>query len=535
MRYALIVFALLLAAPAALAQQTFDPRIEAASPAATGASFDYPKLQDGFFTATTYRGAFAPNGERWDLPWANYDAQFTDYGPVAGAIVIEGNINSNTTLTANNRYLLRGFVNVNAPATLTIEPGTVIFGETSSLGTLIINRGAKIDAQGTPTAPIVFTSPQPRGQRQGGDWGGVILAGRASVNLPGGEGTIEGGTGTVFGGGANPNDNDDSGVMRYVRIEFPGVEFSPDNEINGLTMGGVGRGTIIEYVQVSFCDDDSFEWFGGTVDGRYLISYGALDDDFDGDLGWRGRVQFGLIVRDPDLADISGSNAFEQDGAASEPTPPQTPRSAPVFSNVTVMGPLLYASAGNIDPNYRRGAHIRRASRASIFNSIVVGFPTGLQMDGPNVAADAQAGTIELRNNVWTGPFQSNESGFNADAWFRTPSFGNTVIAAPSDALFVSPVVTAEDEAAALRFALDTYPNPASGAVTVAFELERAQEVQVAVFNVLGRRVAVLAEGAMPAGTQRLALDTAVLPSGTYVVRVQGERSAATRMLTVVH
>ncbi|MFN3694983.1 MAG: T9SS C-terminal target domain-containing protein, partial [Ignavibacterium sp.] len=176
---------------------------------------------------------------------------FAQLAPVDS--VIEGNINSNAFLSKNKRYLLRGFVNVNPPATLTIQAGTVIYGEKASKGTLIINRGARIIADGTPNEPIVFTSQELPGNRGPGDWGGIIIAGNASINVPGGTARFEGGTGTVYGGGATPNDDDNSGIIRYVRIEFPGIAFLPDNEINGLTLGGVGRATTIEYVQVSFC------------------------------------------------------------------------------------------------------------------------------------------------------------------------------------------------------------------------------------------------------------------------------------------
>lgn len=533
MRYHLLVV-LFLAASAVFAQD-FDPRPLPSSPAASGASFDHPKLDSDFFVGTDYLGAFAPGGERWDLPWATYQPQWTDYGDPSTAIVIQGSIDGNMTLTANNRYMLVGFVNVNPPATLTIDPGTVIFGDLDSKGTLIINRGARIDAQGLPEAPIVFTSAFPMGQRAGGDWGGVIIAGRASINIDGGEAVIEGGTGTVYGGGASPDDDDDSGIMRYVRIEFAGIEFSQDNEINGLTMGGVGRGTIVEYIQVSYCDDDSFEWFGGTVDGRYLISYAALDDDFDGDIGWRGRVQFGLIVRDPDLADISGSNAFEQDNAPSEPSPPQMPRSAPVFSNVTVLGPLLYSN--DIDPNYRNGAHVRRASRASIYNSIIVGFPTALRMDGPNVMADAQSGELQIRNTIVTGTFASNQGGFDAAAWFATVSFSNSVLAEPADIGLANFVISTEDGASLPSGGLrlrSIFPNPASRAATAAFELDAPQHVRVVVYDLLGREVAVIHEGALDAGMFEVRIDASVLPAGLYLVRLAGQRDAATLPLTVV-
>jgi hypothetical protein len=349
--------------------------------------------------------------------------------------VIEGNINSNAFLTKNKRYLLRGFVNVNPPATLTIEAGTVIYGEKSSKGTLIINRGAKINANGTAQNPIVFTSQQPVGQRGAGDWGGIIIAGNATINVPGGTATIEGGTGTVYGGGANPNDNDNSGVLRYVRIEFPGIAFLPDNEINGLTLGGVGRGTTIEYIQVSYCGDDSYEWFGGTVDAKYLIAYKGIDDDFDMDLGFKGNLQFGFGLRDPNLGDISGSNGFEidNDGTGSF----NVPRTLPIISNFTLVGPMRDTSVTGYNPNFRRGGHLRRATQSSLYNSIVMGYPTGLLLDGSAVANACTGDTLQIRNSIWAGlrfnnGIITNVSGFNATNWFNTPAYANRTFVQPA-------------------------------------------------------------------------------------------------------
>jgi hypothetical protein len=365
---------------------------------------------------------------------------FAQLSPVDS--VIEGNINSNAFLSKNKRYLLRGFVNVNPPATLTIEAGTVIYGEKSSKGSLIINRGAKINANGTAQNPIVFTSQQPAGQRGPGDWGGIIIAGNATINVPGGTATIEGGTGTVYGGGANPNDNDNSGVMRYVRIEFPGIAFLPDNEINGLTLGGVGRGTTLEYIQVSYCGDDSYEWFGGTVDAKYLIAYKGIDDDFDMDLGFKGNLQFGFGLRDPNLGDISGSNGFEidNDGTGSF----NAPRTFPIISNFTVVGPMPDTAATGYNPNFRRGGHLRRATQSSIYNSIVMGYPTGLLLDGSAVANGCTGDTLQIRNSIWAGlrfnnGITTNVSGFNATNWFNTTAYGNRTFVQPAGVGLTNP------------------------------------------------------------------------------------------------
>jgi hypothetical protein len=368
------------------------------------------------------------------------------FAQLGGDVVsISGDINSDLTLTNDKRYQLIGFVNVNAGATLTIEPGTIIFGDRESKATLIINRGAYINAVGTPEYPIVFTSPEPPGFREPGDWGGIIIAGYASVNTETGLFEIEGGTGTIGGGGLTPNDDDSSGVMKYVRLEYSGIAFAPDNEINGLTMAGVGRRTVIDYFQVSYNGDDSFEWFGGTVNHNYLISLGPVDDDWDTDLGYNGNLQFGLSIRHPNIADISGSNGFETDG---NPTGDagRLPRTAPVYSNFTVIGPKATPESF-AHQNFRRGMHARRATQTSIFNSIIMGFPTGILLDGSAVANDAQAGELAIRNTIVAqGGITTNAEGFDAAAWFNTDGWGNNYFETSAEVLLQSPFTLANPD-----------------------------------------------------------------------------------------
>ena len=208
-------------------------------------------------------------------------------------------------------YTLKGWVYICDGAELTIEPGTVIKGDKATKAALIVERGGKLIAQGTADAPIVFTSAQAPGQRRPGDWGGVIICGKAKNNQK--EMQIEGGPRTKHGGN---DDADNSGVLSFVRIEFAGYPFKADQEINGLTLGSVGSGTKIDHVQVSYSNDDSFEWFGGAVNCKYLVAYKGWDDDFDTDNGFSGKVQFGLSVRDPKIADQSQSNGFESDNCA---------------------------------------------------------------------------------------------------------------------------------------------------------------------------------------------------------------------------
>ncbi|MBH8570232.1 T9SS type A sorting domain-containing protein [Microvirga sp. STS02] len=323
-------------------------------------------------------------------------------------IVVSGSITANTTWTNNNIYLLQGFVFVEAGATLTIQPGTIIKGDQASKGTLTIKQGARIDARGTATQPIVFTSNQPAGSRARGDWGGLIILGRATQNIPGTAAQplpkIEGGLtpDTYFGGN---DDNDNSGTLQYVRIEFPGVAFTTDNEINGLTLGGVGAGTTIDHIQVSYSGDDSYEWFGGAVNAKYLIAFRGIDDEWDTDNGFHGKVQFGVSLRDPNVADASGSNAFESDNDANGSN--NSPQTSAIFSN---MSNFVAPTSGTLNTNYKRAMHIRRNSALSIFNSVVAGYPVGLLLDegtapfsATNSAVNAAAGTLALKNNVFAG------------------------------------------------------------------------------------------------------------------------------------
>ena len=211
-------------------------------------------------------------------------------------VTIEGEITEDLTLTSNKQYLLKGFVYVTNSAELTIEPGTIIKGDKASKATLVIERGGKIWAQGTKNSPIVFTSNQPKGERSYGDWGGIVICGNAKVNTATGTAKIEGGPRSEYGGLDN---NDNSGALEYVRIEFSGVEYATDNEINGLTLGGVGSATILRHIQVSYCGDDSYEFFGGTVNAKYLVAFRGWDDEFDTDNGFSGKLQFLVGLRDP--------------------------------------------------------------------------------------------------------------------------------------------------------------------------------------------------------------------------------------------
>ena len=321
-------------------------------------------------------------------------------------------------------YILKGWVYIADGAELTIEPGTVIKGDKQTKASLIAERGGKLIAQGTATEPIVFTSEEAKGNRRPGDWGGIILCGKAKNNKS--EMQIEGGPRTKHGGN---DDADNSGVLSYVRIEFAGYPFQTDQEINGLTLGSVGSGTKIDHIQVSYTNDDSYEWFGGTVNCKYLVAYKGWDDDFDTDNGFSGKVQFGLSVRDSKIADVSQSNSFESDNNADGSN--SEPHTSAVFSNMTLIGPMAtdasfvndasYINGGNYYPNngsslgkFQAAMHIRRDTHLNCFNSVAIGWPIGIIIDNEkgDTQGAATAGNLKLEN-IWLANVNAVGTDFN--------------------------------------------------------------------------------------------------------------------------
>ncbi|WP_442590308.1 hypothetical protein ACSBL2_03610 [Pedobacter sp. AW31-3R] len=326
-----------------------------------------------------------------------------------GVVVVSGDITTATTWTSDKIYLLKSNVFVTNNVTLTIEPGTIIKGDKATKAALIITRGAKINATGTAEKPIVFTSNQPAGGRDRGDWGGLILLGKGLNNLGTSVG-IEGisdATDKAKHGGTDNADN--SGVLKYVRVEFAGIALGPDNEINGVTFGSVGSGTTVEYVEVYRSGDDAFEWFGGAVNAKHLLTVATWDDDFDTDNGFSGKIQFGLAQRLASTADVSGSNGFESDNMQSGDA--STPKTSAVFSNMTILGPV---GQGTVNASYQHAVQIRRNSQMNLFNSVVAGYTEGVFYDDalPANAANSSsyllAGGTVFANNLIAG---SNSKG----------------------------------------------------------------------------------------------------------------------------
>jgi hypothetical protein len=378
----------------------------------------------------------------------------TPTSPTGQTIILEGKISKDSALKAINTYILKGFVYMTNNSTMTIEAGTTIKGDIINPGGLVITRGCKLVAQGSVDKPIVFTSNS--ATPRSGDWAGIVLLGKSltnsSFNGTAGLGEIEGGVNDANGnglyGGTDAADN--SGILSYVRIEYAGYAFLPDKEINSLTMGGVGSGTKIDHVQVSYAKDDAYEWFGGTVNCSYIIAYKTQDDDFDTDNGFSGKIQFGLIIRDSSVADISKSEAFESDNDANGST--LAPATAATFSNITAIGPKATLS-NNGSSLFLAGAHIRRNTRMSIFNSVFLGWPTGILIDatkGTPTDLNINDSTLRIRNCIIAGcttpiSYAASTSAptgattASIQAWFTNSFFGNSILTTNDDAKFVNP------------------------------------------------------------------------------------------------
>ena len=424
-----------------------------------------------FFDSVPYRGAFGiKNGTReigtgyagynpdpsntdadWTKPWAEFapntvaypgdpgynssNPQFYTKGTAAEKVTISADIASDYTMTKDKWYELSGLIHVLNGATLTIEPGTCIRGSLSNLGGLIITQGAKIMAISDRFHPIVMTSQKPVGSRVRGDWAGLLILGKSINNNPGGQRIFEALPAdplALYGGGVNPNEADNSGSIRYMRVEFAGYNYLPDQEINGVTFGAVGSGSHFDYMQSSFANDDAYEWFGGTCSHKYLISYAETDDQFDMDEGYHGNLQYLLGVRSAGLTETSPAgacNGLEHDnntnlGTSSAVNPNITaplPTTAPTISNMTLVGPQhpgANKSALNTLWQQRMGEQYRIRTNAAtgVFNSIAWGYATEINLPNvgnlaPSVQTRASNDELCIRNNsIISNEFQSGST-----------------------------------------------------------------------------------------------------------------------------
>ncbi len=430
-----------------------------------------------------YRGAMAPapwgDGD-WTAGWTYFNFDGTgrtdiDYG--LPLVILEGEQNADLTLTTGTNYLARGKVNMLEGTTLTIEPGVVCFGENATAGYFVIERGAMINAVGTADQPIILTTDSAPGFMTRGGWGGVVIHGRGVANCAdclGGESCeSEGGAGFYCG----DNSCDNSGEVKYARVEYSGVEISANNELNCWTFNGLGCNTKLSYLQAHMGDDDLFEWFGGECEAHHLIGTGGADDGLDWQMGFRGRIQFAVIQ----MYDDAGDKGIEADNNEYDYDAPC--RSNPMIANVTFVGP-------NTDlATCTYGIHLRRGTDASIFNSIIMGWP----IQGLRVQHDQ---SVARGVHPETDPYCSMD---------------------------------VEEEFAANGFEVSTWPNPAVEQTRFSFEMPQSGRAQITVFDASGRMVANVLDRELTAGTHDVTWD---LPgerqTGAYFYRVSTPGGVAT-------
>jgi hypothetical protein len=514
-------------------------------------------------------------------------------------------------MTANNIYLLDGFVFVEDNSVLNIEAGTVIKGKEvpttgDNASALIIARGGKIFANGTAQNPIIFTAevddlndPQDLIYSDRGFWGGVIILGRSIMNTTSGEGQIEGIPSTnprgTYGGGLNPILDDNSGVFRYVSIRHGGAEIGAGNEINGLTMGAVGSGTTIEFVEVFANVDDSFEWFGGTVNTKYLVSAFPGDDSFDYDEGWTGNNQFWFAIHD---ADEGGGRIGEHDGGTN-PVDGQ-PYAIPVIYNATYIGP---GSSALPQGDGGQAIIFRDNAGGKFYNSIITEYNGGNggvavtiqdQPSGEDSRARLEAGDLVLSHNIWwqfgagndlnsiipqdfVRPFFTNDNNeivdpqinnisrtYNSSLDPRPSASGPAASGAitPVDPFFTAtyyrgafepdaPLWISGWTALAATGLTDVnesfsntipesftlsqnYPNPFNPTTTIVYSLIESGNVKLSVHNILGQEVAQLVNGFRNSGTYEVTFDAENLPSGLYLYTMEAGSVKITKKMTLL-
>jgi hypothetical protein len=333
--------------------------------------------------------------------------------------VISGVVNEVVELPKAT-YTLKGYVFVNNRATIRFAAGSIIKSDSIQKGALIVERNSRLFAEGTATEPIIFTSGKPAGSRRPGDWGGIVLLGNAPTNRTTPP-IIEGGINSEYGGSVV---TDNSGILKYVRIEFAGIAADPNSEINGLTLGGVGNGTVIENVQVSYANDDAFEMFGGNVNLKNLIAFATADDDYDFDFGYVGRLQFGVSLRDPAFVDGGDAgNGIECDNDGTGTT--ASPRTRPQISNFTFCGPN--GATGTLS-NHNFNTRFRRSTHFVLRNSILMGYQkAGFQFESDSTASAYLDGRSRFRHNLVhavTEPYRVNSTTLTNAADVRTKAEG---------------------------------------------------------------------------------------------------------------
>ncbi len=550
---------------------------EGLNPTVTSGSNAYSNLAeypagDEFYDKVNYKGAFGQTN--WMKGWTALD----HYGYLAPSktsantvTVTDASINTGEQVfwTADNTYILDGFVYVEDGAVLNIEAGTVIKGKSGqgeSASALVIAKGGKIYAEGTGVNPIIFTAesddvtnPVDLVLPSTNLWGGVIVLGNAKINTTAGKGNIEGlpiSVKTVYGGS---DDNDNSGIIKYVSIRHGGTDVGSGNEINGLTLGGVGNATTIDYVEVFQNNDDGFEWFGGAVNSKHLVSAFNADDAFDHDEGLRGLMQFLFVIQDSDF----GNRAAEHDGG----TDPEDgiPSSYPNTYNATFLGSGM--TSVNDDNDY---AFKMRDNWGGSYKNSIFGDFKGIGMDVEDLESGQDSkqrlddGEIVFQNNIWFNfgggsDFDAlgkhdHESAYLNDAANKNsiedPSLNGIDRVAYNQGLDPRPdangaaysdladYVTSVKEINGVAIASDyklsqNYPNPFNPSTKIQFSIPEQSHVSLNIYNMLGQKVATLFSSVKSAGNYEVNFDATRLSTGIYVYRLEAGASTGSATYTI--
>lgn len=374
----------------------------------------------------------------WMTNWTNFNPAKIEYNEATN--IIAGTIDKDTKLIKRNTYQLVGVVYVTNNATLTIEPGTVIRGDDKSCGTLVITNGAKIMAEGLETDPIVFTSNKEITERRPGDWGGIIILGKAPINTIGGVHILPFDLEPMLNHYGGQDAEDNSGILKYVRVEYAGRKLSSLKELNGLSLAGVGRKTVLSNIQISFSNDDSFECYGGDLNMNNLVSYRTTDDDFDFTQGAQININNSIAIRHPFSSDISGSRCFEVDSYDKIGNTDMTKKLTKInASNITLV---------NLEENnqglVRESIYVRENTFFNLTNSIVSGFTPFVLLEGNIGNGEANLSKITFKNTIvnnCNGGITSESAAANATIqnYYNTPNAGLDYTKIKNTELFTSP------------------------------------------------------------------------------------------------
>lgn len=378
------------------------------------------------------------NITNWLNNWTNFKPTTTEYKEAN--IILTGLIDKDLKLTKNNTYRLVGTVYIINNAVLSIDPGTVIRGDKESCGTLVVTKGSKIIAEGLETDPIVFTSDNGTMTRRPGDWGGIVILGEAPINKIGGIGFLDFNFNPAYSlyGGTNSNDN--SGILKYVRIEYSGRKINQLKELNGLSLAGVGRNTKFEYIQISYSNDDSFECYGGDIVFNNLVSYRTTDDDFDYTQGAQCIISNSIAIRNPYSSDAAGSRCFEIDSYDKIENADLTKKLTKInANNITLVN-----TEDNNQGLVREAIYIKEKSYLTLNNSIISGFKSCVLLEEKIGALPSNLAKVNINNiliNHCKAIVESENTAYDSELnnWYNSDTFSFEISKSNMTELFIQP------------------------------------------------------------------------------------------------